>query len=240
MDTSALNDVMHQGSGHWWYRVRRGMVRDLIRTHAPSARTVLDVGCASGDTIFSLKDIYDVTGVEISDEAIKLAHARGLNIVKSSLPAIPFPDSSFDVVLMLDVLEHLKDDDAALAEVRRVLKPGGVSIIFVPAFMFLWSITDVLSHHERRYTRGPLLERIRRAELVVARSSYFNTFLFPAIAGVRLVMRAFGMPMKTEMGKTSPTVNAVLYGVFMVESLIGRFISYPFGVSIYAVSKKSK
>ena len=229
---------MSQGKGHWWYRVRRELVLYLVRTYASSAKDVLDVGCASGDTLEVLQGAYKVSGLETSDEALRVARARGFSVVTASLPNIPHPDNSFDVVLMLDVLEHIEDDSAAVREVQRVLRPGGIFITFVPAYMFLWSVTDVRSHHFRRYTRPELVSVMKSAEFSIIRSSYFNTLLFPAIASVRLVTRLFGIHMTTEMSPNLNIFNGLLYSIFHLELSPLTFVDLPFGVSIFSVARK--
>lgn len=144
---------------HWWYRVRRKFVHDLINKYFKNQRiSVIDAGCGPGALLAELNIYGDVYGVDFSQEAVDFCKSRGIvNVQKSGIESMPFESNSADLVLALDVLEHIPDDKKGLNEIYRVLKPKGMVIIFVPAFMFLWGITDVSSQHYRRYTLGLLI-----------------------------------------------------------------------------------
>jgi SAM-dependent methyltransferase len=146
---------------------------------------------------------------------------------------------AYAVVTMLDVLEHLEDDVAALREVARILRPGGIVLITVPAFSFLWSRHDELAHHYRRYRRFELCRRLREAGLEPQFVSYFNFFLFPAIALVRLATKALGIRKEgSDFAATPVLLNGVLGALFGAERFLLRFMPLPFGVSVLAVAKK--
>ena len=139
---------------HWWYAVRRKIIRDLINAYARPQKPIklLDIGCGTGELLRELSPLGEVSGIDNSPQAIAFCKERGLkNIFLAEGTDIPFPDDAFDIVLCLDVLEHIKNDDAALKEIRRVAKPEGIIIIFVPTFKFLWGKSDELGHHLRRY-----------------------------------------------------------------------------------------
>jgi SAM-dependent methyltransferase len=144
------------------------------------------------------------------------------------------------VVLVLDVLEHIEEDRKAIAEIRRVLKPNGVVISFVPAFMMLWGITDEASHHFRRYTKPELVGKLEEANFKIIRSSYFNTFLFFPILLVRKLSKFFPQKYKPEQETDirSEFMNKVFYLIFKLESLVLRIINFPFGVSLMVIGRK--
>lgn len=228
---------------HWWYKVRRKMILDMVRAHFPGRHDlkILDVGCGTGGLMNELVSFGEITGVDVSEKALNFCRSRGItNVHVGSGTHIPFPDNSFDLVLTLDVIEHIEDDRAAIAEIHRVLKPGGVSIVFVPAFMFLWGITDILSQHFRRYTKMELEEKLSNGGFHVIRLSYFNTFLFPPIALLRRTVRLFKITMKSEneLKLGNAFIDRIFYGVFRFESMCLRVMNFPFGVSALAVSKK--
>ncbi len=240
MQQSALIDVWTSGDTHWWYRVRRELLKDMLAKVAPNNARLLDVGCATGDTLVSLQSAYNVSGVERSKEAVEVARARGLNVTYTELPTLALADSSVDVVTILDVLEHIDDDTAMLREIERVLVPGGICIIFVPAFMFLWSITDERSEHKRRYTASSLRAVIGTSTLAIERVSYFNFLLFPAIACVRLLNRIGALQDESEMGGGYSRFNTLLYKIFSLERHALPLINFPWGVSLFALVRKQK
>lgn len=223
---ATMFEVEHE---HWWYRVRRELVQRLIADlHQPK---ILEVGCGTGKTLSEVGGV----GVDISEEAISFCRLHGVEVTKGSATAIPHPDESFDVVLALDVLEHVEDDEKALAEMRRVLKPGGRLITFVPCFNVFWGHDDILSHHVRRYTLPELVGKL--GEFTIVENSYFNTLLSPLALVSRFMQRHFS---KTPSLHTEDVgiLNPLFYWIFHCEIFLLRFIRFPFGVSGLLVCKK--
>jgi SAM-dependent methyltransferase len=216
---------------HWWFCARREILRAVLdRQLAPMAgRTLLEVGCGNGGNLPLLARYGQVSAVETSPEARQRAAARGLARVEAgALPdALPFADMRFDVVAALDVLEHVEEEQAALAALRARLKAGGLLLLTVPAFAWLWSGHDELSHHQRRYTRPALAEKVRAAGFRVAHATYFNTLLFPlAVAHIKL-----GAP-QAALRIPGAGANALLKCVFSLERHLAPALRLPFGVSI--------
>src|ERR1043166_7262238 len=182
---------------HWWFVGRRkiieAFVEKLCRDIGKRRPRILDVGCGTGANLQMLAKFGVAEGVDVSKEALEFCRARGLAKVRQgAAEALPFEDASFDVVTGLDVVEHLDDDVAGLKEMRRVLRPGGRALLFVPAFMFLWGVQDDVSHHRRRYTLPDLKARLAEAGLSVERATYANiTFFLPILLG-RVIMRLTG------------------------------------------------
>ncbi len=162
-------------------------------------------------------------------------------IEKAVLPNAPaFAQMRFDVIGIFDVLEHVEEDNEALKVLYGLLKPGGYIVLTVPAYQFLWSAHDVASQHKRRYTRQALKEKLEGLGLKVSYISYFNFFLFPAVAFVRFAKRLrYGRDNYTsDLKTTNKVLNRLLYGIFAAESLLMPKISFPFGVSIICVIRK--
>lgn len=153
---------------------------------------------------------------------------------------LPYADNSFDLVTALDVVEHLDDDVAALNEMRRVLRPGGRALLFVPAFMFLWGVQDDVSHHRRRYTRRGLQRAVRHAGFEVERVTYANISFFAPILLGRLLMRASGVRPASENNINVAALNGVLGRVLGTESSLLRHVNFPFGVSALCVARRSE
>src|SRR5579859_2349667 len=162
---------------HWWYRGRRLIVRsELDRLNLPSDARILDAGCGSGRTLEDLVDYGTVSGIELDPDAAKLAAGRGRGEVKvGRLEELPWEDGTFDLVTCLDVIEHTPDDRAALAELRRVTRPGGWLLVTVPSYQALWSLHDVANHHYRRYSRRGLRLAALEAGWRLVRTTSFNT-----------------------------------------------------------------
>jgi SAM-dependent methyltransferase len=176
----------------------------------------------------------------VSEDALDFCRARGLQQVKlGAAEQLPYTDASFDLVTALDVVEHLDDDAAGLREMRRVLRPGGRALLFVPAFMWLWGVQDDVSHHRRRYTLPQLTERVRGAGFAVERATYANlTFFAPILAG-RLLMRATGARPASENNINVSALNGVLGRLFGAERFwLGRGLNFPFGVSAVCVARR--
>lgn len=242
MESAQYKTMADTEEAHWWYRARREMVTGLLKKYVRggSKIKILDIGCGTGGLLRELTECGECQGLDLSEEALEYCRAKGLkNVGKGSAENIPFPDNSFDVVLVLDVLEHIEDDAAALKEIRRVMKNEGVAIITVPAFMFLWGVSDRLGRHFRRYERSMLLAKAESAGLVVVRSSYFNTFLFFPIAIVRTMVRSLHLPVGSENEATGEgVINSILYRIFRAEFFLLKFMNFPFGVSIFVICKK--
>ena len=202
----------------------------------PGAR-LLEVGCGTGANLAMLGQFGALEAVELDEAARAIASARtGVVVRPGALPeALPADCTGYDLIVLLDVLEHVDADGAALAELRRRLRPDGRLVITVPACPWLWSRHDEAHHHHRRYTAAMLDERLAAAGFRVDTMSYFNTLLFPLVAGVRLVHRLLGIETADD-SMPAPWLNRALRRIFGSERhAIGR-LSLPFGVSLAAVA----
>jgi SAM-dependent methyltransferase len=238
-------DVMAtQARTHWWYRARRALVGELLAGQlAPGAR-VIDVGCGTGDNLPALEDAAGrtVVGVELSPYAVRHAPRSAAGDVRvgvSRAEHLPFRTGSADLVTSMDVIEHL-DDDAALAEYRRVVRPGGLVLLTVPAYPWLWSHHDDWAAHLRRYTRRTLVDAVARAGLQPVRTTYFNSFLVPPAAVMRRTpVRRLITVEQDEVGAASPMVDRVMTTLAAGErrwTRGGR--SVPFGLSIVTLAER--
>lgn len=154
MDAAEIQRLAEYEEWYWWHRARQTIVTTLLRRHLPEgvpSRRVLDVGCGAGATSLVLREFGTVLGVDFGVEAATAARGRGLQSACMDAGHLGVRDESFDIVVALDVLEHLDDDVAAARELRRVLKPGGLLLVTVPAYRWLWSDHDVALGHRRRY-----------------------------------------------------------------------------------------
>jgi SAM-dependent methyltransferase len=245
MDADFYRAYFELEGRHWWFVGRRKLfLRVLEQRFPPGARPiqVLDYGCGTGAFLEHLERFGTVNAVDADPSAVSFCHQRGRPEVLVAPPGapLPFEDQAFDLVTTLDVIEHIDDDTAALAELRRVLRPGGLLLVAVPAFRFLWGKQDEVSHHRRRYTARTLRRALAEAGFGVDRTTYFNTLLFPPIAVVRLGRRLLRRPgaQQSDFELGPARLNGVLGAVFGAEAgLVARW-SLPFGVSLLALASK--
>ena len=230
--------------GHWWFRGRRRLLaRLLARMPLPAAARVLDVGCGTGANGPVLAGAERFT-VGLDASAIPLGLGRSAERthgarVRADAGLLPFADASFDLVTALDVLEHLDDDAAAARELHRVLRPGGVLVVFVPALRLLWGLQDEVSHHRRRYGRGELRAVVAGAGLDVERLTFFNTLLFPPILVARLAMRVRpprALRSENEIG--GRVANRIAELIFSAEAPFLERADLPIGVSLACVARR--
>lgn len=231
---------------HWWYRGRRAVIDAVLDgLDLDAGARILDAGCGSGRNMVQLARRGTVTGIELAPASLEAARERGVGpVVPGSLDEpLPFGDAAFDLALALDVLEHVEDDRAALAELARVVAPGGRLLVTVPQYGWLWGEHDVLSHHHRRYTRPLLLGRAAAAGWRAERVTSFNAALLAPIALARLAQRARRRARPaSDLGRTPQgPVNAALERVLRAEAAwIGRGRDLPAGVSLLAVLRRDR
>lgn len=226
---------------HWWFVARRRILAAVIETlDLPPGARVLDAGCGSGGNLALLARYGALQAMEFDAGARQRACALGFGpVLAGSLPAdLPFAEGSFDLVCLLDVLEHVADDAAALQRLREVLVPGGRLLVTVPAYAWLWSAHDEAHHHHRRYTAGRIAVLASAAGLAIERLGYFNTLLFPAIALARLAGRALGRHGTSDARVPSAPVNRWLAAVFGIERRVVPRALFPFGTSVLAVLRR--
>ena len=242
--------IMHRvEKTHWWFVGRRKIIGSFIervcvelelRAHAGEPLNILDVGCGTGANLEMLSQFGKAEGVDVSAEALEFCRERGLQQVKQgAAESLPYESDSFDLVTGLDVVEHLDDDITGLKEMRRVLRPDGRAVLFVPAFMFLWGVQDDISHHRRRYTMAGLKEAIRKAGFEIERASYVNLSFFAPILFGRLLMRVTGLRPVSENNLTIGALNGMMGKLFAAERFLLRHLNFPFGVSIICVARKA-
>ena len=242
MQRLAYDEMNNNESIHWWFVGRRSILKNVLDNYYQDSRkNVLEVGCGSGGNLHMLKAYGEISAMELDDESRAVANSRKIcNVMKGKLPDdIPF-DSGFDLVCMLDVLEHIDDDLAALHAIKKYLNINGELFITVPAYKFMWGRQDEASGHKRRYTKKLLTDVISEAGLSVKYATYFNTFLFPAIAAARILNKIIGNKSGSDISLPSKPVNNILKGIFSSENWFLPGIQFPFGVSILLIAEQKE
>jgi len=232
---------------HFWFRGFRAFVAPLLHaaTAGRPAPRLLDCGCGTGANLALLDRFGRGYGFDLSETGVAIGRESGrTRIARARATAVPFPSGSFDVVTSFDVLYALEDADErlAIAEMHRVLKPGGFAVINVAAMESLRGDHSVLSHEIRRYSRPMLRDRLTRAGFAVVRLTYTNVTLLPALLPVRALQRLRGLRKEADAQQeiTVPPepVNALLSGVVLLESVLVRWVDFPAGSSLLCLARK--
>lgn len=241
MERKVFEQMAQLDQRHWWFTARRRILAELIERVAkpPKDARILELGAGTGHNLPMLARFGRVEASELDPIARDLASQRlGAEVKEAALPDLSmFPVDSYDLIALLDVLEHVPDDKASLASIMTRLKPGGALLVTVPANPWMWTAHDVAHHHHRRYRKQQLARLAKEAGYEIDLLSPFNSLLFPPIAAVRLAGKLTG---KDDSDDAMPgeLVNRTLDTIFGFEkSLIGR-VPMPFGVSLVAVLRR--
>ncbi|GAA0678270.1 SAM-dependent methyltransferase [Sphingomonas insulae] len=240
MDRIVYDRMAAHDSTHWWYRARRDILSDYLTRYAnvPKGARILEIGCGTGHNLPMLAAFGDVDAIEIDPAARAIANERlGKPVGDAPLPDLPgVARGSYDLVAVLDVVEHIEDDVAALKGMASLLKPGGKILVAVPAHQWLWSAHDVVNHHHRRYSKGSLVRAIAAAGLTPRKLTYFNSLLFPLAAAARIAGRLTGRDDSDDSPPAKP-LNALFETIFRLERhAVGRVPLTP-GVSIVTLAE---
>jgi SAM-dependent methyltransferase len=248
MEKEQYDLMFAQEERHWWYVGMRRISTALLEqyqphTGQPTGRPldILDAGCGSGGMTRYLGTLGNVSGIDLAPEALTLAKQRGLpRLARASVGAIPFRDASFDVVTSFDVLYHLNvdDDRAAISEIHRVLRPGGIALIRLPAFDWIRGAHDEVVHTRHRYTRDELSGKLEDAGFRLEHATYANFLLFPLAPVKRYLEHRQGSHEATDLWRPPAPVNRLLADLLSLEAIPARGMGLPWGLSVFAVARR--
>lgn len=232
---------------HWWFQTRRDIVLGLLARFAPVTRPVrvLDIGCGTGMILKALGRFGDVFGIDPDEQAIVYSRSKikdPSRVRQGQLPDRLPTDQRFEIVTLLDVLEHVEDDVGSLRAIQNVLAPAGILFVTVPAFPFLWSGHDEINQHKRRYTVDELRQKLQRAGFKILKCSYFNTLLFPLAMAFKMYTRMrWGYAPRAHMETVpGPLINISLRRIFTFERFLLPQVDLPFGVSLLAIASSDR
>lgn len=247
MDKAYYNKYYLFERKHWWFTVREKIIGQAIVTWVgPSAsERILNTGVATARSTQFLDQFGAVTSVENDKECCRFVREElNLPVIEASVTELPFPHESFDLVTAFDVIEHVKQDEKAITEFNRVLKPAASLVITVPAYPFLWSEHDEVNHHYRRYTASAVRELLSRNGFDIVYLTYFNSLLLLPIAAYRILSRSLRSKRHNRYSDFEMPagiigwLNIIFKNIFLFESRLLKKFRMPAGVSILVVAKK--
>ncbi len=224
---------------YWWYVARADLLEVTLRSHVEGAGLALDLGSADGPSAAWFRESAQRTvSLDIDPRGL------GSDGVCGSALALPFEDAAFDAVSAFDVIEHCEPEATALAEVRRVLRPGGRFVMSVPAYTWAWTDFDVANGHHRRYTTGRAVAAVERAGFTVQRATYGFATVFPMFAAERLARkvsnrRASGPVDIVELPRLPKPLNSMLLGLSRADRAVLRRRDLPFGSSVFLAATRA-
>lgn len=245
MELSLYDTTYEVEDTHWWFAGRRLIVFDVVRSVVDSLGVrcprVLDLGCGTGRNLTELVSLSKAVGLDVERHALDFCRKRvGQGLVQGRAEELPFRERVFDVVMALDLLEHLDDDVQGAREIYRVLRHGGRLIAFVPAYEWLWGPQDDVSHHRRRYTPQRLKRVLREAGFRIDRVTHANTLLLPLILLGRLWLRKRRKKVATENTLHPGWSNEILKTIFSFERYLLRTVDLPLGVSLLCTATREQ
>ncbi|MBN8421284.1 MAG: class I SAM-dependent methyltransferase [Verrucomicrobia bacterium] len=232
---------------HWWYAVLHRLVQETLAGRLPPHARLLDAGCGTGGMLEFLQARMgglELTGVDAAEDAVRHCHQRGLGAVRSgSVEALEFEDAAFDAVLSLDVLYHAGvDEEKALAEMRRVLRPEGLLVVNLPAFERLRGSHDVAVSGVRRYVSCQVRSLLEHASFEVVMIQYWNAWLFLPLLVWRRMSRTKagqGTESRSDLKLPPAWLNSLLAGFGRLDAGLCRELHLPFGSSVFAIARKT-
>jgi SAM-dependent methyltransferase len=251
MDEAFARGYRRLQLSHWWFRGRSRVLSRLLSSLPwPRGAEVLEIGVGPGHDLGAIYPPDAVlVGLEADPALAAAAREEGqVPVWTGSLAALPaeLVGRRFDAVAMFDVLEHIDDEDDATRRAAELLRPGGLLLLSVPAYTWMWGRQDEVNRHFRRYSWRTLARLLRRQGFLPVRRTYFNTVLFPPIAALRLARRAVhggaaaradARPGRSDFDVTLGPLDALLGAAFTLEAPLLRWVNLPFGVSLFAAAR---
>ncbi len=218
MDDIEIQQLDALESTHFWYRARKEQLSIWLKDLKKANLKVLDLGSATGGNSLHIASLgHIVTSAEYSDIGIQIQKSKGIKVVRADARELPFEDESFDVVICLDVIEHIEEDILVVSEISRVLRSGGRFLISVPEDPKIWSSHDVIVNHVRRYTRNSLLNILKYTNLKVTNLWSTLFLLRPAV----IITRKFSNG--SSLKKINPILNTIFFWICILEFKIPKF-----------------
>lgn len=244
MNTLKIKQMEKFEKTFWWHIGKKALVKDVMQRYFPQgASKILEIGSGAGEITKLLQDYGEVYANDISSEAINFCREKGIkNTLEGDINELDLTAfrESFDIVLALDVLEHIQEDTETMGKVMGLLKPGGKFFVNVPAYKFLWSAHDEALYHKRRYAAYEIRTKLREQNFEIVKQSYFVFFVFPGIAFFKVLSNFIGNDAypQTSYILLPKRINNLFVKLLQLESKLLEHINLPFGTTITLVAKK--
>lgn len=247
MRTDLYKEMYQLEANYWWHVAKRQLVKVLISNLKlkPHKTSLVDVGCGTGKFLEEMDkwaNWEQLIGLDGADEALKFTRRRKAAQVKKAdfEKRLPLADNSVDIITSLDVVEHIADDENLILEIGRILKPGGVVIITVPAHQWMWTYWDDILGHKRRHTRKSVSRLMKLANLETLKLSYFYSYLLPVALVFRFLKCKTGNAGKSDFVTLPEWLNQALIKMAQLETWIINYINIPIGLSVVCLAQKPK
>ncbi|RME04790.1 MAG: class I SAM-dependent methyltransferase [Planctomycetota bacterium] len=250
MDITAIQQIWKVQHSYWWYKVRRQVILQLIRPYLQPLPSVkwLDAGCGPGANLSAFQTFGEVYGVDIHPQCLEYAKKTipQARLVQADISKeLPFEKNFFDIITLLDVLEHIQEDQQAIQNLLATLKPNGYLVLTTPAYPWLWSAFDELVHHQRRYTIPTLQQLLNKPKCTIRKLSHFYFSVFPLTILLRKCFTPQKLTIKNkEKIQITPSVpnwlNQWLYLLCAWEALYLKWGNLPWGSSLIAIAQKNQ
>lgn len=228
-------------NNYFWFVSRAKILLKILktRTNLNNESNVIDIGCGTGGFASELDKLYNVTCLDTEPIALEYCKKRGLTDLHQGILEDFDPNGKkFDSAFMLDVIEHIEDDKEVVSQVYDLLEEGSYFLATVPAYQWMWSHHDVMHMHYRRYTKPNFEKLLKDAGFNIEYSSYYNTFLFPAVLLKRAIDKLTGAKKEDPVEEVPEILNKLFEKIFSFESKFLPGMSFPFGLSIVVLAKK--
>ncbi len=249
MNPEEYEKMYAQENTYWWFQGRKNILFKMLKRYhllADGKARVLDIGCGTGLILEGIEGGAFAVGLDFSKKALSCCRRRRINnLVCADVEHLPIADSSVDLVLALDLLEHIEDDNALLREIVRILRPGGYLLATVPAHQSLWSEHDEALHHFRRYSKKGFLRLVSKSGLTPLKYSYVITFTYLPIVLFRLGQKLFRFLVhsnnkpKTHIILLPRLINSFLIFILNLEGFLLERMNLPSGVSLLCIARKA-
>lgn len=235
---------------YWWFQGRMRMIQSLLDRHMPEPPRpgrVLDIGCGTGLMLSRLKK-WQPAGLDFSHLSMHFCRKRGIrHLMVGDVVHLPVRSNSLDLILALDLIEHIEDDHAMIREFRRVLRPGGYLMATVPAHQSLWSDHDIALHHFRRYSHRGFRRLLARGGFSPIKYSYGISFTYYPIVAFRSLQRLWQRSLRVPPHARPRThlipvpwfINQPLIQLLHLEAWLLRYVDLPVGVSLMTLARKA-
>lgn len=233
------------GDSYWWLAgkyllITKFLKKVLDKQYKKSRKSlkILDIGCGPGNLSNNLSNIGKVFGIDVSLPTLRLCQKKYSNLINGKADELPIREGSFDVVILLDVLEHIADDVKVMKETYRILKPGGIVLITAPAYKILWGSHDEIYQHYRRYSLDEIKKVVRSAGFTIKKLIAFEFIFFIPLLLFRKIKNVLNYSKRDDFINVPNWLNSILTVIILLEGQISYNINNPFGVSIICIAKK--